>query len=390
MEDATSADPFGGAPPGPPPWARLFRWSALGYGGSGWWLDAALPRSPLGLLLVAFGIPLAWAALGYNLAADRAAYLATHDITCQLWFFPLHVICVRLLGRMWAQGLAPALDGLALDPAAQRRITLGTFGRWASLGALAACLFFIVRDTWFGLVPDASGVIPFDDPKMWDMAALGRPVHVLLLGMWHLEWLLFGYLLWLQIWILYAWTRALRRVDLRDHLDRVLTGGGYRAAFTLLGRTASVSLVFALGNLAFIAATGELIPRDVVHIASVGDFLREMSDLLSTTLLFLLILASVITSTVLLRKAMTRAVHDVFRRAGADALDDLARPLAGTGDATRDMMRVMDRLRAMAGMTRAIVFQREVESVGGSTVGLVVVKAAVPLLSAILKLAKMR
>jgi hypothetical protein len=59
-----------------------------------------------------------------------------------------------------------------------------------------------------------------------------------------------------------------------------------RDPFTLFGKTATVCLVFAFGNLAFIYFTGELIPRESVEIHGVGDFLRQMSDLLSTALLF--------------------------------------------------------------------------------------------------------
>jgi hypothetical protein len=209
-------------------WTKLWRWEALRYRRSGWWLDAILPHSPALLLVTAFAIPIAWFAVGYGITDDQAAYLETHDITGQLWFFPLHVISVRLVGGLWAEGLAPALEGLALGPDIQHKIRRGALGTGASLGALLACAFFIVRDTSFGFTPNEAGLIPFDDPDLWDFGALGRPVHIMMLSLWCVEWLMFGYLLWLQLWILLAWTRHLAKADLRDRLGDVLVGDGYR------------------------------------------------------------------------------------------------------------------------------------------------------------------
>jgi hypothetical protein len=368
----------------------LWTWESLRYRGSGWWLDAVLPRSPLALLVVAFALPVAWFSVGYAVTSDQDAYLATHDVTGQLWFFPLHVISLRIVGGLWAAGLEPSLDGLALDPAAQHRIRRGALGRWASIGAIAACAFFILRDASFGLTPDpTSGLIPFDDPEMWDMAALGRPVHLMMLGLWCVEWLMFGYLLWLQVWILVAWVREIRRASYGERLGDVLVGDGYRHAFTLFSKTTSISLVFALGNLGFIAFTGELIPRDVVEIDGVGDFLREMSDLLSTSLLFVVTLVAAFAFVRVLRSSLTKAVNARFAEAGDLALAELASPLESTGALADDVALLRARANAQAGLLRAVVFQREVDAVGSRTMAAMVAKAIVPLATTALKLRKL-
>jgi hypothetical protein len=361
----------------------------LRYRGSGWWLDAILPRSPTGLVVAAFGLPLLWVAIGFAITGDREAFVGTHDIVGQLWFLPLHVICVRLVGNLWADGLAPACAGLGFDTVQTRRIARGALGAWANLGAVASAAYFIARDTVFGLTPSAdSGLIPFDDPEMWDFASLGRPVHFMMLGLWWLEWLLFGYLLWLQLWILIAWLRELRRIDFVPRLENVLIGDGYRYVFRLFSQTTTVSLVFALGNLAFIAYTGELIPRDAVEIAGVGDFLREMSDLMSTALLFVVTLLAVLGFVRVLRGRLTRAVAAQFAAAGDRALLDLATPVEPTGDPARDVARLCERANAQAELVRAVVFQREVDSVGNRTILAMIAKAFVPLATTALKLRK--
>jgi hypothetical protein len=370
--------------------SSLWSLASLRYGGSGWWLDAALPRSPIGLLAISFAFPIAWVFVGYIIATDRAAYLATHDIIGQLWFFPLHVVCVRLLGRQWATRLDRSCDGLGLDARAKRRIARGALGTGASIGALLACAYFIVRDVSFGLTPSpSSGLIPFDDPEMWDFAALGRGVHGMMLGLWILEWLLFGYLLWVQIWILVRWIRELRRTDLRPHLATILLGDGYRPAFALFSDTTTISLVFALGNLGFIAYTGELLPREVVEIAGVGDFLREMSDLLSTTLLFVLALVAAGVFVRTLRKRLTRAVDSEYTAMGDRALERLGEPLVATGDPALDIEQLRGHANAQADLIRAFMFQREVDTIGGKTMLSMVAKALVPLATTALKMRKL-
>ncbi len=361
---------------------------SLRYGGSKWWLDALLPRSPVGLIACAIAIPIAWFCVGYGVTDDREAYLDTPDVTGQLWFFPLHCLALRVVGTLWANHLDPALEGLALDERAQRGVRRGALGTYASAGALVACAFFIVRDSWFGLTPGESGLIPFDDPEMWDMEALGRGVHLMMLGLWCVEWLMFGYLLWVQIWILVAWTRALRKATLNDRLDDVLVAGGYRRAFSLFGRTTTVSLIFALGNLGFIAFTGELIPREVVEIETVSDFLSEMSDLLSTSLLFVLTLVAAFAFVGVLRSTLKRAIASRFTAAGSATLAALAEPLESSGDLATDVERLRTRTGAQAEILRLVIYQREVEQAGGRAMVSMVAKALIPLVTTGLKLRK--
>lgn len=364
---------------------------ALRYHGSGWWLDSVLPHSAPGVIAFAIGAPAVWFAVGFALADNRADYVATPDVLFQLPFFAIHVLALRAMGTLWARGLEPALDRLALDARWARRMRDLVCGRWVNLGALAACAFFAVRDTVFGLSPDpTTGLIPFDDPAMWDFGSLGRPVHVMMLGLWYVEWWMFGYLLWLQIACLFGLSAALYRTDFSPHLARVLTENGYRDLFQLIGRSATICLVFAVANLLFIQVTGELFPRESVDIDGVWSFLTEMSDLLSTTLLFVLLVGGFMVCLVALRRSLTRAVAALFAESSDRALTELAQPLEATGNVETDLGRLRDRVEVQAGIIRAVAFQREVDQLGGKTLSLVAVKAAVPLVTALIRLLKMR
>lgn len=377
------------APASRKPWARLLSAEGLRYQGSGWWLDAALPRSPAGLLTAAVAIPAAWFLLGLAITGDRAEYIDTPDVKYQVPYFALHVICLRLTGSLWARGLRPALDGLGFAEREQRSVRAGVLGKWANAGALAAAAYFIARDTYMSFAPGDSGINAFDDPDMWGFGALGHGVRTLMLIIWHVEWLFYGYLMWLQVWCLIALTRALRRTDFKPHLAALLIHDRYRDFFTLLGKTATISMVFAVGNLGFIHLTGELFPRETVHIETVQDFLVEMSDLLSTALLFAVLLGGFVVYLKTLRAALTRAVNELFAAAGDAGLESLANPVALTGDAAADLEIMRGRLDAQAGLVRAIAFQREVDAVGGRTLGSVMLKSSPALTALVKRLAKM-
>ncbi|MBI5499673.1 MAG: hypothetical protein HY907_05490 [Deltaproteobacteria bacterium] len=379
------------APASTKAWARLLSFESLRYHGSGWWLDAALPRSPAGVIVAALALPAAWFAIGLAVTPDRAGYIDTPDVKYQLPFLALHILCLRVMGSLWARGVGPALDGLGVGSGEQRWVHSGVLGSWANLGALLAAGYFIGRDTYMALVPDpVSGLSAFDDPGMWDFASLGHGVRALMLGLWHYEWLIYGYLMWLQLWCLIALSRALQRTDFTMHLERLLLRDDYRDFFALLGKTATVSMVFALGNLGFIHLTGELFPHEAAEITGVGSFLTEMSDLLSTALLFVVLLVGFVIYLKLLRGALTKTVNQMFAAAGDAGLAALAEPLEPTGDGARDVERLRARVNAQAALVRAISFQREVDAIGGRSLSAILLKSSPALMTTLRRLVKLK
>ena len=124
-------------------WTRLLSLDALRYHRSGWWLDAALPRSPMALLIAAFALPVIWLVVGYAITPDRSGYLETHDVTFQIPFFALHVIVLRVTANLWTRGLGPALDGLGI-PATGRKVDMPAVSIFTQRGgALGSETFFL-------------------------------------------------------------------------------------------------------------------------------------------------------------------------------------------------------------------------------------------------------
>ncbi|MGE5182225.1 MAG: hypothetical protein ACM31C_09190 [Acidobacteriota bacterium] len=117
--------------------------------------------------------------------------------------------------------------------------------------------------------------------------------------------------------------------------------------------------------------------------------MRQMSDLLSTTLLFVVILAAVYVFATTLKRRMTRAVNDEVAEAGDVALADMARPLALSGDPAVDVERLCARVEAQSGLVRAAIFQREVDALGTRTILAIIVKSLLPLATAALKIQKL-
>jgi hypothetical protein len=373
------------APPSKARWSRLLSWDSLRYQGSKWWIDRVLPGSPAGLIAAAILVPGIWFAIGYAITDDRGEFLVAADTRWQLWFLALHIVTVRVMASLWSRGLEPSLEGLGIAPARRAWVRAGALGNWANVAALVCGALWIARDTYmaFHVSPD-SGLSTFDDPDMWAYGPLGHQIRTMMLIVWHLEWVIFGYLLWLQIWALFAIGRAVRKTDFRPHFERMLIRDEYRDYFALVSRTATIILVFSLGNLLFLYLSDELFPREVVVIDGFGDVVEQMSDLLSIGAMFILLIVGMFASLGSLKKALTRALTQRYGASGDAALELLGAPVELSGDAGADAERLRSSLDAHATVLRSITFQREIDQLGGRAMRTVMAKAT-PALGAVIK-----
>ena len=142
--------------------------------------------------------------------------------------------------------------------------------------------------------------------------------------------------------------------------------------------------MFALGNLAFIHLTGDLLPDARIDVSTIRDVLREMADLLSMTLLFVFVLGVALAFA--LRRALPRAV-DVALTTAADVVLTAVVP-APAADAERPTLQ--RQITAQAALLRALVFQREVDGLGRRVLGLTAVKSALPIVMATLRMLHMQ
>jgi hypothetical protein len=358
------------------PWVKILSLDALRYQKTGWWIDWAMPHDPRLFLAFALLFPTALFAAGVGLAPDRDAYLAAHDVSGQPLFLAVHFICLRMIGTLFARGARPSLGGLGVDDKTFAGYRLGVAGVLPNVGAIAAAAYWIQRDVRVALtVDEETGLTAFDDPDQWDMAALGHPLQYVLLGVWILEWLIFGYILWLQIWSIIGFGSSLRRTAIGPHLHRILVHDEYRDFFALIARNASICAAFAVANLGFIAFTGELMPKPTRVVETATDFLEEMSDLTSVAVLFVVIVAGYISFVFLIRRALTQAINDHFAAAGDNMLEASEGPLELGGATSEDMEKLKIRLYASVALLRAMAFQREVDALGSRGLNTLMLKA---------------
>ena len=325
---------------------------------------------------MAFLLPMVLWTIGYGLAPDPDAYLATHDVSAQVPFLTAHFVSLRMLGGLFARGSEPSLGGLGVTPDTFARFRRGLLGLAPNLAGLAAGAYWIVRDTTLSLVPGDNGLTAFDDPDQWDLAALGLPQQHVLLGIWILEWVVFGMILWVQIWSMVGLALAIRRTDFKPHLHRIMVKDEYRDFFALIAKNATVCSAFALLNLGFIAFTGELLPKPTRSVTTALEFLEEMSDLTSVAVLFVVIVAGYVGYVFLIRRALTMAIDEAFAEAGDSMLEDSAKPLELSGSVTaEDLERLRIRLNSSVALLRAIAFQREVDALGARGLSTLMAKA---------------
>ena len=357
-------------------WTRIFGLESFRYAKSGWWIDALMPHDPRAFLLFAVLAPVALWGIGYAFAPDAAVYLAAPDIQSQMPFLTAHLLALRMLGGLVARGTGPALGGLGVTAQDVQRFRRGVVGWVPNVAAPVAAAFWLIRDTTVGLVPGPNGLTAFDDPEQWDLAGLGGPHQHVLLGIWLFEWTIFGVILWVQLWNMFALTRTIRRTDFEPHLDRIMVHDEYRDFFALIARNATICAGFAIANLGFIAYTGELVPKPTRSVTNVSEFLEEMSDLTSVGLLFIVILAGYVGYVFLIRRALTRAIDRAFAPTGDRVLEASQAPLALSGDASAgDLEALRQRLDGALVLLKAIAFQREVDALGGRGLTILMAKA---------------
>jgi hypothetical protein len=357
-------------------WTRIFRLENFRYARSGWWIDALMPHEPRAFLAFAFLAPIALWAIGYAFAPDEAAYLAAPDIRSQMPFLSAHLVALRMLAGLVARGTAPALGGLGVTSDDTQRFRRGIIGWVPNLAGPVVAGFWLVRDTTVALIPGPNGLTAFDDPEQWDLGALGEPHQHALLGIWLFEWIIFGIILWVQVWNMFALARTIRRTDFEPHLDRIMVHDEYRDFFALIARNATICAGFALANLAFIAYTGELVPKPTRAVTNLSEFFEEMSDLTSVGVLFIVIVAGYVGYVFLIRRALTRAIDHAFAPTGDRILEESCAPGAASGEARpQDLEHVNRRLDDALVLLKAIAFQREVDALGGRGLTILMAKA---------------
>ncbi|MCC6572999.1 MAG: hypothetical protein IT462_04325 [Planctomycetes bacterium] len=223
---------------------------------SRWLLDQFMPGGVVPYFVTSFLIcTAAWAAglalriieIGgdWVLAAD--GYLRSREWQLQPLLLFVHLVCLRLFKSIYSRHFELAFKHMDVPRAELDKASRWFFGFRVNLAALAIAAPFIAY----------RAIVYFPSDRLlvdYGLASRG-PEAYLLLGLWSVEWLMFGYYAWLIVTGAILMQRILRRYDFRDSVDLVLADRHYRPLFAVTTRSTTLVVFFGLIQTAYIAYT---------------------------------------------------------------------------------------------------------------------------------------
>lgn len=209
-------------------------------------LDRVLPTRTRPFLAVVLGVAAGTWLLGLALAADRSRYLTTAEWLVQPLYLAVHLGLLRAFVTAYSTHFAGGCKHLKVGRVEVDR-RLRSALDWKTLSAAVAItvplLWIDVRwhlaDVEFGL---GSG----------RAFAAG---DALILAVWGVEWLVNAYVWALIVAFLYHTVAVLRRYAYRDPIERVLRERQYRPFLLMSAQAASLTIVFAAANAAYVYLT---------------------------------------------------------------------------------------------------------------------------------------
>ena len=209
-------------------------------------LDRVLPTRTRPFFAVVLGVAVAIWLLGLALAADRGRYVTTAEWLVQPLYLAVHLVLLRAFVTAYATHFAGGCKHLKVGRAEvdrRMRSALDWKTLLAALAITAPLLWVDVRwhlaDVEFGL--GAGRAFAAGD--------------LLILAVWGVEWLVNAYIWALIVAFLYHTVVVLRRYEYRDPIERVLRERQYRPFLLMSGQAASLTIVFAAANAAYVYLT---------------------------------------------------------------------------------------------------------------------------------------
>jgi hypothetical protein len=273
-------------------------------------LDRVLPRHGRDVVVALLGVAVATWLAGLLLAADRARFLTTPEWLVQPLYLAVHLGLLRAYVTAYATHFAGGCRHLRMPRAEVEKRLRGALGWRPVIVAVAVALPLVWIDVgWF--VGDAEIGL-----KSGRALAVG---DVLLVAVWAVEWVVNAYVWALVIAFLIHTVSVLKRHEYRDPIERVLRDRQYRPFLLMSAQGASLTLVFAGANAAYVWLTR-----------------GSTSDYVGLWVTAGLVLVGFVPAWLLLKSRVGRAVAaqaDVL----SDRIDDaaLSKPAAGTADIAR-------------------------------------------------------
>lgn len=242
-----------------------------------WLLDRFLPGGVVPYFAVAFlictgvwvaGLLFHCAEAGGDWFAAAEGFLRSREWQMQPLLLFVHLLCLRLFKGIYGRHFDRAFQFIDVPREKIEAASRWFFGFRVNLGALAIAAPFIAY----------RAVVYFPSERLLaDYGLAGRGGEAgLLLALWSIEWLMFGYYVWLIVAGALVIHAILRKHDFRDSVDLVLADRQYRPLFNVTTRATTLVVFFGLlhaGYIAYTAATwGEYAGLITLAVAVIFSF----------------------------------------------------------------------------------------------------------------------
>ncbi len=224
-----------------------------------WLLDRLMPGGVVAYFAVAIAICTGVWILGLVLRIiERGgdwlviveSFLRSREWQLQPLLLFVHLLCLRLFKSIYGRHFDGAFKHVAVPREKLEAASRWFFGFRANFGALAIAAPFMAYRAF----------VYFPSDRLltdYDLASRGGEAGLLLV-LWLIEWLMFGYYMWLIVVGAVLMRKILRAHDFRESVDLVLADRHYRPLFGVTSRSTTLVVFFGLlhaGYIAYTAAT---------------------------------------------------------------------------------------------------------------------------------------
>ena len=209
-------------------------------------LDRVLPTHARGVVVALLAVAAATWLAGLLLAADRARFLTTPEWRVPPLYLAVHLGLLRAYVTAYATHFAGGCRHLRITQAEVEKRLRGALGWRPVIVAFVVALPLVWIDVRWLLGDAEIGL------KSGRALAAG---DVLLVVVWALEWIVNAYIWALIVAFLIHTVSVLKRHEYRDPVERVLRDRQYRPFLLMSAQGASLTLVFAGANAAYVWLT---------------------------------------------------------------------------------------------------------------------------------------
>lgn len=316
-----------------------------------WWMDGLLPSGVLPYFAAAFGVCTAIWLLGLfiRLAASGFGqpletiweFIKNPEWQTQPLLLFAHFTALRLFKGIYSRNYDRAFTHLEIKREEVEAFRAWFFGRRVNLGAVLLSVPFMAYKGFVYFPSDAF-------LRAYGLAYRGGEAWFLM-GLWSVEWVIFGYYCYLILTGAVITYRILGRHPFREPVDLVLAEQHYKPLFNTTAQAASLIFCFALIHAGYLFYTG-------------GDW----SDYVGLSLLILLLAVSFLMTWDAVRRCLASRVSAAVASLeksyrGAREMLEGMQDSAGMED---DLRRIQVQLKMSLALQQMEYLQSKYESVG--------------------------